>query len=240
MSTNSLHTSLLRPPILHILRAAGFTSTRPSVLDTLVDLASRYLTLLAAHTARHALLRHPSLPHESPDTITITDVRLAFQDAGALYPQMSAMEEQVRGEEDMRGIEAFISWCTGPGALEIRRIAGLAPETSTAITDLSASAALAGKAAAETMLVEKPEDFLTQLKKKHAKTRDGEESRWAGTALGREKEREGGVRIEGWEGVEELGHWAERFRRKGDGVDVVGAGSESSSPLSEISAVTAT
>ena len=157
------------------------------------------------------------------------------------------MEEQVRGEEDMRGIEAFISWCMGPGALEIRRIAGLAPEMFTAITDLSASAALAGKAAAETMLVERPEDFLTQLKKKHAKTRDGEESRWAGTALGREKEREGGVRIEGWEGVEELGHWAERFRRKGDGVvevgngvDVVGAGSESSSPLSEISAVTAT
>lgn len=158
------------------------------------------------------------------------------------------MEEQVRGEEDMRGIEAFISWCTGPSALEIRRIAGLAPEPSTATVDLSANAALAGKAAAETVLVERPEDFLTQLKKKHAKTRDGEESRWAGTALGREKEREGGVKIEGWEGVEELGDWAERFRRKGDGVVEVGTGvnelgagrSESSSPLSEISAVTAT
>lgn len=159
------------------------------------------------------------------------------------------MEEQVRGEEDMRGIEAFISWCTGPNALEIRRIAGLVPETPTPSTvDLTASAALGGKDAAEAMLVEKPEDFLTQLKKKHAKTRDGEESRWAGTALGREKEREGGVRIEGWEGVEELGDWAERFRRKGEGVvevgngvDEVGAGrSESSSPLSEISAATAT
>lgn len=148
----------------------------------------------------------------------------------------------------MRGIDAFLSWCTGPSALEIRRVAGLVPEPSTATIDLSANAALVGKAAAETMLVEKPEDFLTQLKKKHAKTRDGEESRWAGTALGREKEREGGVRIEGWEGVEELGDWAERFRRKGDGVvevengvDEVGEGrSESSSPLSEISAVTAT
>ncbi|KAF6232457.1 hypothetical protein HO173_009336 [Letharia columbiana] len=248
MSTNPLHPSLLRPPILHILRAAGFTSTRPSVLDTLVDLASRYLTILASHTARHALLRHPSQPHQPPDTITITDVRLALQDAGALYPQLSTMEEQVRGEEDMRGIEAFISWCTGPSALEIRRIAGLAPEPSTATVDLSANAALAGKAAAETVVVERPEDFLTQLKKKHAKTRDGEESRWAGTALGREKEREGGVKIEGWEGVEELGDWAERFRRKGDGVVEVGTGvnelgagrSESSSPLSEISAVTAT
>lgn len=148
----------------------------------------------------------------------------------------------------MRGIEAFISWCTGPGALETRRIAGLAPESSTATIDISGKAALAGKATAEAILAERPEDFLTQLKKKHAKTRDGEESRWAGTALGKEKEREGGVRIEGWEGVEALGDWAERFRRKGDsiaeignGVDEAGEGrSESSSPLSEISAVTAT
>ena len=161
------------------------------------------------------------------------------------------MEEQVLGEEDMRGVDAFLSWCTGPGALEIRRIAGLEPEASAAVIDLSANAALAGKeaAAAETALVEKPEDFLTQLKKKHAKTRDGEESRWAGTMLGRDKEREGGVRIEGWEGVEELGDWAERLRWRGDdGVVEVrngtpkleGGRSESSSPLSEISAATAT
>lgn len=164
---------------------------------------------------------------------------------------MGTMEEQVRGVEDMRGIEAFISWCTGPNALEIRRIAGMAPEPVTATIDLSANAAaMGGKGAAETVLaVERPEDFLMQLKKKHAKTRDGEESRWAGTALGREKEREGRVRIEGWEGVEELGDWGERFRRKGnDGVvevgdegDEMGPGrSESSSPLSEISAATAT
>ena len=154
---------------------------------------------------------------------------------------MSTMEEQVRGEEDLRGIDAFVSWCTGPGALEIRRIAGLVPEPSTATIDASVNAALAGKGAAEAMGVEKPEDFLTQLKKRHAKTRDGEESRWAGTALGREKEREGGVRIEGWEGVEELGDWVERFGRRGDGGEEVGGGrSESSSPLSEISAGTAT
>ena len=151
------------------------------------------------------------------------------------------MEEQVRGEEDMRGIEAFITWCTGPDALEIRRIAGLVPEVSTAAVDSRANPALAGKAAAVETLVERPEDFLVQLKKKHAKTRDGEESRWAGTALGKEKESEGRVRIEGWEGVEELGDWAERFRRTGDGGDDGEARvSESSSPLSEISAVTAT
>lgn len=149
----------------------------------------------------------------------------------------------------MRGLDAFLSWCTGPGALEIRRIAGLVPDASAATVDLTANAGLSAKSAGEGVLVEeRPEDFLVRLKKKHAKTRDGEESRWAGTALGREKEREGGVRIEGWEGVEELGDWGERFRRKGggvveveNGVDGVGPGtSGSSSPLSEISAVTAT
>ncbi len=204
---------------------------------------------------------------------------------------MGAMEEQVRndGEEDMRGVEAFVAWCMGPGALEIRRVAGLVvAEGSGALTtaaaaitttttaaaggaggggntiDLSATAtatALGGKGgrATETMLggVERAEDWLAVLKKKHAKTRDGEESRWAGTLLGRDKEREGGVRIEGWEGVEGLREWGERCRGGGEGVlevEVEGeggvemememgmgnAGSESSSPLSEISAATAT
>lgn len=153
------------------------------------------------------------------------------------------MEEQVRGEEDMRGIEAFISWCAGPHAQEIRRIAGMVPETSAAATasvDLSAKAAMRVVEGGE----ERPEDFLTQLKKKHARTRDGEESRWAGTVLGREKGGEGAVRIEGWEGVEGLGEWAERVRGKGiDRVVEVGVGvggSGCSSPLSEISAATAT
>lgn len=258
MSTSPLHLSLLRPPILHILRAAGFTSTRPSVLDTLVDLASRYLALLAAHTSRHALLRNPQQP--APPAITVTDVRLALQDVGALYPQLGVMEEQVRGEEDMRGVEAFVSWCIGPGALEIRRIAGLVPETSAAgaaaVINPSANAKGPTTTTTTMLVVERPEDFLATLKKKHAKTKDGEESRWAGTVLGREKEREreGGVRIEGWEGMEELADWAERFRRRKEvevEVEVEGAdvemgddggkgGSGSTSPLSEISAVTAT
>ena len=119
---NAIHTSLLRPPILHILRAAGFQATRPAVLDTLVDLTSRYLTILASSTASHALSNHNTLDP------TITDVRLALQDCGALYPQRSAMEEQALGEEDLRGVERFIEWMTGDANKEIRRVAGLASE----------------------------------------------------------------------------------------------------------------
>ncbi len=122
MSSHALYTSLLRPPVLHILRAAGFHATRPAVLDTLVDLAARYLALLATTAASHAMI------NRSDPTPTVMDVRMALQDVGALRPQISIMEEQYRGEEDLRGMNAFIAWMEGEGNTEIRRIAGLARE----------------------------------------------------------------------------------------------------------------
>lgn len=121
MSSRDLHIALLRPPVLQILRAAGFTATRPAVLDTIVDLASRYLILLATKTASFAQSNHNDL------TPTIVDIRMALQDIGALWPQISIMEEQVRGEEDMRGVERFIAWMKGEVNQEIRRVAGLSP-----------------------------------------------------------------------------------------------------------------
>lgn len=121
MSSRDLHIALLRPPVLQILRAAGFTATRPAVLDTVVDLASRYLTLLASKTALIAQSNHNDL------TPTIVDTRMALQDVGAFWPQISTMEEQVREEEDMRGIEGFLEWMKGEANREIRRVAGLLP-----------------------------------------------------------------------------------------------------------------
>ena len=121
MSAHDLHYALLRPPILHILRAAGFHATCTGVLDTLVDLAARYFALLASKTAIHALSNNNELMP------TVMDVRMALQDAGALWPQRSVMEEQAQDEEDMRGVEGFIGWIKGEGNQEIRRIAGLVP-----------------------------------------------------------------------------------------------------------------
>ncbi len=117
--SNAVFNSLFRPPILHILRAAGFHATRPAVLDTLVDIAVRYLTLIATKTASQALVNHNDL---SP---TIMDVRMALQEVGAFQPQISTMEEQCRDEEDMRGVKAFLDWIKGDANHEIRRIAGL-------------------------------------------------------------------------------------------------------------------
>ncbi|OBT50709.1 hypothetical protein VE04_09459, partial [Pseudogymnoascus sp. 24MN13] len=50
MSSHAIHHALLRPCVLHILRAAGYHSTKPSVLDALTDIAGRYMHLLATST----------------------------------------------------------------------------------------------------------------------------------------------------------------------------------------------
>ncbi|MCJ1433023.1 hypothetical protein MMC27_002382 [Xylographa pallens] len=182
MSPNALQDSLLRPSILHVLRAAGFNATRPAALDTLVDLASRYIVLLASQTASHAFANHNDV------VPTVMDVRMALQDVGALRPQIGIMEEQSRNEEDTRGMDAFLKWMTGDESREIRRIAGMVG--SEGDVDVEAGS--------------EREDFLTALKKKHSKT--GEESRFQGTVLGkgadiRPVRLEGGYSesIEGWE-----------------------------------------
>lgn len=118
---HALHHALLRPCILHILRAAGYHSTRPSVLDTLTDLAARYIVLLAQTAADHASLNHnePELAVE----VSLQDVRMAMQDCGLLLPEKILEEQEFDGVEDTRGVDGFIAWATGPGNKEIRRVA---------------------------------------------------------------------------------------------------------------------
>ncbi|KAL8772265.1 MAG: hypothetical protein Q9209_002477 [Squamulea sp. 1 TL-2023] len=206
MSSNAIYTSLLRTPVLHILRAAGFHATKPAVLDTLVDLTARYLTLLAHNSAIHAQENHNDL------VLTVTDVRMALQDVGALWPQKSAMEENLVGEEDMRGVDNFVKWMMGEENREIRRVAGLIESD----VPLSGIEVPAGR-----------EDFLTglnfecftmkiqanltaaALKKKHNKT--GESSRFQGTVIGTAAE-EKPIRIEGGP-VESLQDWGSTLRK---------------------------
>lgn len=114
---HSLNHSLLRPCVLHILRAAGYHTTKPTVLDTLTDLAARYMLILAQSTMAHASV------NESEYEITITDVRQAMQDCGALLPERVFEEQLFDGEEDTRGVDAFLEWATGKENQEIRRVA---------------------------------------------------------------------------------------------------------------------
>lgn len=188
MSGHNLHNALLRPPIIQILRAQGFHSTRPSVLETLADLTGRYLMILASSTAAHAANAHPDDP--SP---ALEDIYQALQDAGALRPQLREWEEEWAGEEDLRGLESLIGWITGPAHHEIRRIAGFVPSEGDMI---------------DPDAVEK-EDYLTALKKKHSKT--GEESRYAGTVLGKHAE-EHPLVIEG--GAPSIREWGAQVRSR--------------------------
>ena len=52
---------------------------------------------------------------------------MALESVGALRPQRSAMEDQFFDDDDLRGLEAFLSWLRGEGNTEIMRIAGLLP-----------------------------------------------------------------------------------------------------------------
>jgi transcription initiation factor TFIID subunit 3 len=118
-SSQALQTSLLRPSVLHILRAAGFQSTKPAVLDTVIDLTARYLTALAEKVAVY------SSEGSAIAEPTVTHVRLAMEDIGVFVPRSTAGEEVWSTTEDLRGVQAFIDWCKGEANTEIRRIAGM-------------------------------------------------------------------------------------------------------------------
>ncbi|KAK5131890.1 hypothetical protein LTR08_000478 [Meristemomyces frigidus] len=219
-----LHRALLRPAIIHTLRAAGFHSTKPSVLDTLTNIAERYLLLLASTTAQHALNTH------NDPIPTITDVRLALTDCGVLIPAEGAAEEEwrelmrvpvvdmasavekggqkrmiaekrKRDEEDLKDVTEFKRWFQGSQYAEIRRIAGMVPDTSA--TGAMPAVGVGGG-------VVQAEDFLTVLKKKHGK--GGDEGRLQGTVLGRDGE-DKEVIVEGGP-VQRIKDWRPRLEER--------------------------
>lgn len=142
MTTSDLHSALLRPAVLQVLKAMGFSIARPAVVDTLTDLTARYLLLLAAETAKTAMNNHDN------NVPTIQDVRLALDKVGALRPQMKPTEEAAKkweyvdGDlvpfEDLRGIRNFVKWAEGPIHKEIRRVGGLDGGESDNVADLAA------------------------------------------------------------------------------------------------------
>ncbi|KAF2186815.1 hypothetical protein K469DRAFT_571523 [Zopfia rhizophila CBS 207.26] len=212
MSSNDLFNSLLRPAVLHILRASGFHSAKSSVIDTLIDLTARYLLLLASRTAHNAYSNHND---PIPD---ITDVRMAMQDCGILVPSLTGAEEvwkeilrkplheydersraneqKKRDAEDIADVHEFIEWVKGDQNKEIHRIAGLAKQSLTETEALDAV---------------ELEDYLNTLMKKHSKT--GVESRFQGTVLGHASDPKS-IRIEGGP-VESIEEWCKRTREQG-------------------------
>ena len=231
-TTHTLHLSLLRPSVLHILRATGFHAARPSVIDALVDITSRYLLLLASRTAVHASLAHNELAEPS-----ISDVRMALQDAGAIYPFTSELEEQIKPMEegeDMQGIETFVGWMTGPKNKEIRRIAEMENDNVEGGVNTAngpAPGAAATAVALAEAIEEKKEDFLKMLKKKHSKT--GEESRYQGTAIGIAAEARA-TKIEGGGDLDSVQAWGDILKGASSKGSERHVSTSTSSPLTEI------
>lgn len=162
-----LYHALLRPSILQILRAAGYHGARTSVLDSVTDMAARYLDALCRLTA--AFAAHNNEESETGDLVpTIVDVRMALQQIGALLPEKSELEQLYNGVEDTRGVDAFVAWAAGPVNKEIKRIALDGSDEAT--------------------------DYLNALKLKHSKNDD--DSRYTGSLLGKPIDH-GHVEVEG-------------------------------------------
>lgn len=185
--SRKFHNALLRPCVTQILRAAGFNSARPFVVDSITDMAGLYLQSLAVLAAENAyILRN----ERAPD---VTDARLALRDRGAFMNVMTAAEEAwaetlrrplsefpesrgvrqgeaaLRDEEDTKDVTEWTAWFDAAHNIavnDIRRVAGYSHK------------------GADGNWVEgdMKEDYVAMLKKKHSKT--GEESKFQGTVLG--------------------------------------------------------
>jgi transcription initiation factor TFIID subunit 3 len=213
-SPPAVHHSLLRPSVLHILRAAGYSSTRHSVLDTLTDLAGRYMFLLANSAANHA-------EHNPADLeLTVADIRMALQDCGAIAPEKALVDQICDEMEDTRGVEAFLEWVMGPQNKEIRRVSLEGGEDGK-------EDYLTGQCVFDVISMYL---WLAVLKKKFDKT--GDEVRYQGTILG--KSVESRPIIEGAD-VPNLKEWANRLRANLNSQSV--SVSQSRRPSSDLSSI---
>ncbi|GAO16137.1 hypothetical protein UVI_02040320 [Ustilaginoidea virens] len=190
--------ALLRPAILQILRATGYHSAKPSVVDSVTDIAARYLSVLCESTASHAIHNHGDA-----GDYTITDVRMALHDAGAFQPEKVATEEAWLGEEDVGGVEEFIEWFSGQRMRELMDI-GIGDGESDATDYLNGtSIPPATRTCPSWTWIVLPlrtttnQAWVTKtaLKKKHSKT--GEDTKYSGTVVGKPLDSVVEIQVEG-------------------------------------------
>ncbi|CCE35341.1 related to TAF(II) complex (TBP-associated protein complex) component [Claviceps purpurea 20.1] len=201
MSTQSaFFHALLRPSILQILRATGYHSARPSVIDSLTDIAARYLTALCLSTASHAVHNHGDAGDYS-----LVDVLMALQDVGAVQPakkramgltwqdsEKGGQKEEGDGDEDEDDdcaeegwvVDEFVEWFAGQRMRELMLI---------------------GRGDGEIEAT----DYLSALKKKHSKT--AEESKYTGTVIGKPLDTISEIQVEGGP-VTSIDEWIQQRR----------------------------
>ncbi|OAA49353.1 Bromodomain associated domain protein [Metarhizium rileyi] len=188
--------ALLRPAILQMLRSTGYHSAKPSVVDSLTDIAARYLAALCEKTASHAIHNHGDA-----GDYTVVDVRLALQEVGALLPEKTATEQHWLGVEDTTGVDEFIEWFSGQRMTEMMGV-GIGDSETDATDYLNGKSLFPPLLPPPLPLPLSPHehslrsfDYLEPLKKKHAKT--AEDSKFTGTVIGKPLDTIAEIQVEG-------------------------------------------
>ena len=121
-------------------------------------------------------------------------------EGGNVGASRARSEKRKREEDDSREVRAFVRWFDGARHAEIRRIAGMVPDTN--VAGVAAVGVGGGVVHAD--------DFLATLKKRHGK--GGDEGRLLGTVLGKQGE-DKGVVVEGGP-VQSVREWRPRLQEK--------------------------
>ncbi|ETS88059.1 hypothetical protein PFICI_01887 [Pestalotiopsis fici W106-1] len=181
MTQKRFYLALLKPAILQALRAQGYYSCRPTVLDFFTEVVADYIYNTAVATRKAMEHNHPEDPQ-----VTLPDLRQGLEYVGAFACDENKREDRdFDGDPELRGIEKFKEWFDGKQNQRITRIAEAFTQNGLL---LEAAPPEEGKK------VERPPiDYLSQLKQKHSKNDD---SRYASTILGKPSDH-GEVLVEG-------------------------------------------
>lgn len=121
MTTNhDFYFALLRISILQLLKAQGFDRARPSLVDVMTDLYTKFLNLLASEVSSIAQSRC-----DQDDTVALQDITLALENLGIVKPtDVLDVYDENPELSSSRGMEKFKEWC-GSAQLHDARITAL-------------------------------------------------------------------------------------------------------------------
>ncbi|KOG96295.1 Taf3p [Saccharomyces eubayanus] len=117
MTTNhDFYFALLRISILQLLKAQGFDRARPSLVDVMTDLYTKFLNLLASEVSSIAQSRC-----DQDDTVALQDITLALENLGIVKPtDVLDVYDENPELSSSRGMEKFKEWCLSAQSSDAR------------------------------------------------------------------------------------------------------------------------
>lgn len=119
MTYKKFHLALLRPAILQALRAQGYYTCKPSVLEFFTEIVADYIYNTATATRNAMEHNHPDTPE-----VTLPDLRQGLEYMGAFTRDENKREDRnFDGDPELRGIQNFKDWFDGKQNQRMTRIA---------------------------------------------------------------------------------------------------------------------